>query len=256
MSCCRRLRRSTSARTACAMRARWPGMPSVAGSGSSSVAGSVAAAIASAWNSAAGQVRRRRAGRTPLAQVEVVGHLGHQVADALDQHRAGVVVARGAEREQHLLAEAVRRGDGRGVEDRECLLEQLAPYVGELRGRASASCAQDAVVVGDGGRVGQAVAGADQPLADPLPQLAGRLAAEADDEQLLHRDPVGDVARDQVGDGEGLAGAGAGLQHRGALGQRAEQVERLRRAPAPSPVALPTFCGSATGVLGQGVAGA
>ena len=95
--------------------------------------------------------------------------------------------------------------------------------VGEVR--------EDAVLAGiDGRRVGQAVAGADQALPHPLAQLAGRLAAEADDEQLVHRrDALGDVARDQAGDGERLAGAGAGLEHGGALGQRAEQVERLGR---------------------------
>ncbi len=70
------------------------------------------------------------------------------------------MVARGPEREQHLLAEAVRGGDGGGVEDRECLLEPSATYV-ELGLVGIGEEQQHPVVVWDAGRVGQPVARAD-----------------------------------------------------------------------------------------------
>ena len=44
---------------------------------------------------------------------------------------------------------------------------------------------------------------------------------------------LGDVAGDQRGDGEGLAGAGAGLEQGGAGRQRAGEVEGLHQSPAP-----------------------
>ena len=89
---------------------------------------------------------------------------------------------------------------------------------------------EEPVLRRDSCRVGQGVADADEALPYALAQLARRLAAEADDEQLVHGGHAfGDVARDQCRDGERLAGACAGLEHGRALGQRTQQVERRRR---------------------------
>ena len=151
---------STSARTACAIRRAAPGRPVGRRRSGSSVGGRVGAPRRDRQRVelGPGHVGRLRAGRAPLAQVEVVGHLGHQVADALDQHRAGVVVAGGAEREQHLLAEAVRGGDGRGVEDRPVPRRAACAVRRRPPGRASASWARTRSSSGMVRRVRQPVA--------------------------------------------------------------------------------------------------
>jgi hypothetical protein len=46
----------------------------------------------------------------------------------------------------------------------------------------------------------QASLGADEPLADAVAQLGRRRACEGDDEELVERDAVGDVARGEAGD--------------------------------------------------------
>jgi hypothetical protein len=70
------------------------------------------------------------------------------IRQALDPNAAGGPASGRAEREQHLLAEAVGGGDGGGVEDRERLLEALLPYVDEL-GLRSGEQLEDAVVSRD-----------------------------------------------------------------------------------------------------------
>jgi hypothetical protein len=52
-------------------------------------------------------------------QIEVVTGLVHEVVEGLHERRAGVEVGAGAEEVQDLVAELVRRGDGRCVEARE-----------------------------------------------------------------------------------------------------------------------------------------
>ena len=177
--------------------------------------------------------RRVGVGPAPLAQVEVVGDLADQVGEVLDEHGVGVEVAGGAERQQHLLAEAVRGRDGGGVEGGERLLEPsfaLEQLIGVDGGQVD-----EDLVVGVG-RFEDAVAGGDQAFADPLAQLAGRLPAEADDEQLVHRrHALGDVAGDQGGDRVRLAGARAGLEHGRAGRQRPEQVEGVGHCRPASP---------------------
>ena len=69
--------------------------------------------------------------------------------------------------------------------------------------------------------------GADQPLAHAVAQLAGGHARERDQQQLVQRDAVGDVASRERRDRVRLAGPGARLEHRDALRQRAADVERV-----------------------------
>ena len=82
-----------------------------------------------------------------------------------------------------------------------------------------------------GGRAGQRAVepllGADQPLADALPELAGGHAREGHEQELLERRALGDVARGERGDGERLAGARARLEDGDPGRQRAADVERL-----------------------------
>jgi len=172
-----------------------------------------------------GLVRRHRgrlgAGRRPPAQVEVVDDLPPQVVDGLDHPHAGLVVARHAQAVEHLLAEAVRRGDGGAVELRRRPHQPLPPQR-DLLGSAGRQVPHQLV----GARATDVLSGLADPLADPLPQLLGRGAAERREHELrqLH-DALGDVAGRQGGDGVRLAGPGAGLEHDGAGGQRAGQVE-------------------------------
>ena len=89
---------------------------------------------------------------------------------------------------------------------------------------------RDDLVVADQGGVVESLERADDLIADPLPQLLARGAAERDEQHLVERrGALGDIARHQPRQRERLAGAGAGLQHGGRLlgGQRAHQVEAV-----------------------------
>ena len=86
----------------------------------------------------------------------------------------------------------------------------------------------------------------DQPLAHALAQLAGRHPREGDEQQLVQRRALGDVARGQRGDRERLAGAGARLEHghaASAAARRRRSVDhrtsrsQQRRSRAPAPTA-------------------
>ena len=77
--------------------------------------------------------------------------------------------------------------------------------------------------------------GADEPLAHALAQLAGRHAREGDEQQLVERRALGDVARGERGDRVRLAGAGARLEHGDAGRQRAADVERRSPLTGRSP---------------------
>ena len=70
-------------------------------------------------------------------------------------------------------------------------------------------------------RAGEPLLGADEPLAHAVAQLAGRHPRERDEQQLLERHAVGDVAGRQRGDRVRLAGARARLEHGHAGRQRA-----------------------------------
>jgi hypothetical protein len=89
-------------------------------------------------------------------------------------------------------------------------------------------------------RVGQGALGTHELLAHALAQLLAGRAPEGDHQQPVEGDALlGDVARDQRGDGEGLAGAGARLEQGGARRQRAGEVELLRLAHLTTPPARP-----------------
>ena len=117
----------------------------------------------------------------------------------------------------------------------------------------------DLVAVGRraGQRAGEPLLGADEPLAHAVAQLAGRHPRERDEQQLVERDPVGDVAGRQRGDRVRLAGARARLEHGHAGRQRAADVEgacsslRLLLAAehaAPQPLREPPEAGRLVGL--------
>ena len=173
-----------------------------------------------------GATERRLVGRRPEPlQVEVVGHLHHQVVEALDQLGTRVGVARDPERAQHQLAELVGGGDGGAVEPGQGVGDPLAA----LRDVVTHQVGEQRVGRVDRGRVGEGPLGSDQLVADPLAELLARGPAEGDHEHPVEGgDALGDVAGDQRPDRVGLAGAGARLEHRGGRvgGQRPEDVER------------------------------
>src|ERR1019366_2435442 len=63
-----------------------------------------------------GQTERWIAPAEELSDVEVVDDLDHQFTQILDERHVPLDVARHAQSTQHVLAEAVRRGDRRRVE--------------------------------------------------------------------------------------------------------------------------------------------
>ena len=70
----------------------------------------------------------------------------------------------------------------------------------------------------------------DNLIADPLPQLLTRGAAERDEQHLVERRrALGDIPRHQPRQRERLAGPCAGFQHGGRVryGQRAQQIEAV-----------------------------
>ena len=95
----------------------------------------------------------------------------------------------------------------------------------------------DDLVVGRRSGAGQAGAEAalrlDELLAHPRPQFSGRHPPERDQQHVLQRRALGDVAGGEGGDRERLARPGAGLEQRHARRQRAAHVERRRGAHSP-----------------------
>ena len=119
-------------------------------------------------------------------------------------------------------------GDGGGVVVGQSGGEAPAALVDLGRG-AGGEEAED-VVVRRRGLAGrhpeEALLRADQPLPNPVAQLAGGHAGEGDDEQLVEGDAAGDVAGGEGGDGEGLARPGAGFEDGHSRGrQRPAHVE-------------------------------
>src|SRR5690606_23919996 len=168
----------------------------------------------------------RRGGVGVAAQVDVVDHLLAQVGGVRDEGEVRVDVRRHPQRGEHLQAEAVGGGDGRGVELRQ-RPGQATPAHLHLGVVDVGEVGDDDVPARPGGpRVTQGALGVDQPLADAVAQLGGGGPAEGDEHEVaeLHA-LLGDVPGGEGGDGEGLAGAGACLQDGGAAGQRAADVE-------------------------------
>ncbi len=159
--------------------------------------------------------RRCRVVLTPLAQVEIVDHLRHQVIEVLDQHGAGVEVAGCAEADEHQLAELMDRHDRGRVERRE-RGDQALSAGDDFDVLSRGEVAQQRVVASARrGDVDKPVARADQALAHAIAQLLGRGPSERHHQQFVEPPAAfGDVARDERSDGEGLPGACARLEHR------------------------------------------
>jgi hypothetical protein len=171
--------------------------------------------------------RGQPVGGVPL-EVQVGGRLVDQVVDLLHEVRLRFGVAEHPEALEHLQAELVRGGDGRLVDLAErgrhpppAPLALRRVHRADERGHA---VAVRHVPRGQGGQQRH------EPLADPAAELGRRHPAEGDQQQLAQR-PVGlrHVPRGQRREGEGLARAGARLEHGRPARQRAANVERRVR---------------------------
>ena len=164
------------------------------------------------------------------AQVEIVHHFFHQVADVLDQRDLTVDVPCRAQPVEHLEAEPVRGLDRGGVEAGDGLAQAIPPGHHLVRRRRGQEL-HDLVVPVTAGPledVDQPVVRAHQTLAHLVAQLAGRHAGEGDHEEPVDgQDALRHVPGRQGGDGEGLAGAGARLEQRHPGRQLATRVEGL-----------------------------
>ena len=229
----RRLRRSSSLRTARAKLTRRPtGVVRSSPSGSSRACGSLDRGPRDGQRLAVAEHRAALV-EGERAQVEVVDGLLHQVVEVLDQPGPGVGVSGDTERVEHHRAELVGGRDRGRVEAGERVghppMTGPAPLVvpplqeHHQLGRRSRGERRASRRV-----IAEHPLGLDQLGAHPLPQLLARRPAERDDEHLLEPGvPFGDVPRDQGTDGPGLAGPGAGLEQDRAGGQLRSDVEGL-----------------------------
>ena len=225
----RRLRVSTSARTASARRRRIAHV--VVSSPACRSSGSRRAKWVSDRRSADregfGSTERRLWDTVKAAYVEVVDGLLDEIGQVLDKRHVVFDVAGDAETCEHVPAEAVCCRDRRGVEGRDRLGEPTTADFHLGLGAVAQQC-EDAVVGGrrhTGERARESELGADEPIAYPLTQLARRHPREGDDEKPLTRDAFGDQPCDQRGDRVRLPRPRARLEQRHASWQRPAQVE-------------------------------
>ena len=149
-----------------------------------------------------------------------------QLVGVLDQHGVGVVAADRTQREQHLRAEPVDGGDGRGVEVDDRLGQPVTAPV--LYGAVGVQQRPVHDVLGAGPRagVGQEPGSPDETTPDAVPQLCRRGPREGDDQELVHREALRDEPGGQGGKGERLAGAGRCPEHEATrLRERTVRVE-------------------------------
>ena len=184
----------------------------------------------------------RRVAAVEAAHVEVVDDLVDEVVDVLDERaRRGSTSPAIAEPAEHLLAEAVRRGDRRRVEVGERAREPRRAAL-DLVGRAVGEQADDLVASAPG-------AGQRAPSACSTPTSRSRTRSRSSpvairvnvtSSRSLQRDALGDVARGERGDRVRLAGAGARLEH-GHAGRAAGRRRRTaaRRVAAVTPPSAP-----------------
>jgi hypothetical protein len=175
----------------------------------------------------------RRAAGSPTASPATLvgGDVGDEVTRPLRERHVVVHIGGDAHAGEHLVAEAVRGGDGGGVEVRRCggqassaqlrlAIVALSQVTDEVVGRTA--CRVEVI---------QACRRLDESLADTLTKLGGGCAAERDEHELVDAgNALGEVANGKTGDGVGLARTGTGLEHGRALGQRPAQVEDRRCA--------------------------
>jgi hypothetical protein len=121
----------------------------------------------------------------------------------------------------------VGRGDGGGVEVGKRSGEALAP-LGDLIPRALRQQRDDPVLWGRARqRAVESLLGADEALADALPELAGGHAREGHEQELLERRAFGDVAGRERGMVNVFPVPALGLEDGDPGRQRAADVERL-----------------------------
>ena len=169
---------------------------------------------------------RRLTGRRIALQVEVGGDLTGEVGDLVDEHRLRLTVAEDAEPVEHPQAELVGGGDGGRVEPGQGAGHPGVPVLqtGAVDQQLLERIQRPGVAAGDG--VGHPGLQRDESLVHPRAQFVGGHPAEGDQHQLVERRAsFGDVTGGQCGQGVGLAGAGAGLQHGRAGRQLAADVE-------------------------------
>lgn len=156
----------------------------------------------------------------------------------------GIDIAGNAQTAQHGLAELMNCGDGRIVEGAERVAQPPLPDLQLIdRPGLTHRVPQHRMIeaihlvrgVGAGDGMAQGQFGADQAFTHPLAQFLGGGAAEGDHQQLLQRQPLGDLPGDQGGNRPCLAGAGGSLEDRGAAGQWACDVEDLKIGPRVLP---------------------
>ena len=162
-------------------------------------------------------------------QIQVVGDGTDEFVHRFDQPGARIVFTGQTEFVEHPLTERVGGGDGARVEIGEGG-EQAAPAQTHGRGVGIGHRPDEFVLVvacrvglGQGGRH------RDETIPGAFAQFLGGRPAERDQQQFGDRDTrLGDVAHREPDDGVRFAGARAGLEHGGALGQRTRGVERGR----------------------------
>ena len=231
MSANARLRRSSSARAASASARRSSDAPSALGETGASGAVGLRTAASATWPACA---RVNNGGTVEeVVDIQVVNDLVDQVARVLAEGVAAVYVAGDAERTEHLLAEAVRRGDRGGVEVGDRAHETVEARL-DLGSRPGGQHACEQVCGVHGVHVGRAGAGqrgfersacCGEPPPHAVAQLSCCQSRERNQQQLLERETFRDVARSECRDRVGLASPRTGLQHGDAARQRAADVE-------------------------------
>ena len=166
-------------------------------------------------------------GTSEAIEVDVVDDLGDKLSEVVDQGDAGVGVTGDAERTQYELAELVSRRDGGRVEVGQGVPKTAVSY-GDVGSAAVDQVTEQTWVVAPAIRIRKSTLGVQQLGADAFTKLLAGGAAEGDQQHLVQTcGALGDVAGDQPGEGIGLAGAGARLQHSGARRQWTQEVEGL-----------------------------
>ena len=159
-------------------------------------------------------------------QIEIIDDLGDQIVETLDEFHPGIGIAGHSQRGQHDVAELVDGGDGGGVEIGQRIGEVGPPSLVFLG--IALQQPGDHLVVSDQCGIAETCQGMGDLTAHPLTQFLGGGPAEGDQQHLVESGhPLGEVAGDQRGQGEGLAGPRAGLQDGGRtrVRQGAEQIE-------------------------------
>ena len=180
--------------------------------------------------------------RCEAPDVQVVDDLLAQVGDVLDER--GVATRRRRARRGRRAPPGRSRGWSRWSRSRSRRARRRGAR-GAARPPRACRTRGDARRASSGSRrrPSRPASAVDEPFADALAQLARGHARERDQQELIQRHAVGDVARGERGDGERLAGARTRLEHGHAGRQRPADVERgsvIGTPPAPRRARRPT----------------